>query len=257
MAFEKHVGELEHASRNLAPILVQTCDQILLDHPDKAIVVMGTGCRAAYSVMRKLARRLPGRGSHRRVILLDISTKLLYGKEYPNFVHSQHMGSYYFGRFFMGAEDEKRNEEIFRYAKAAGVLDHKNMVLLDTGFYGNVIRNLRRIILKRSPGPWYKRRKIGMVLFSSNGGTKKEIIKTPSQIGENSGGAIAHWLEFGKIDNLASPAGVKTGSAMVPWRGGMRPVYEPTSEASKKFTALKHRIIAEHVDKYVSERKAA
>lgn len=247
----EHENDLRKWTESAAPFLVEACDELLKRNPNSAIGIIGTAARPVYATMRKLALRLPNRGSHNRVKLLDVSTKLLFGPEhweaYARF-HPNPLDPYPDTFFHRRSQD--RSEKLFRYIKESGLLEHGDILLVDEGFNGTVPRNLEAIIKKRHPG-----KKVGVMVFNRG-------IYGPAEVPIKGGPYMAEFvtkiLEFGKHS-----LGLRSSTVYVDHdfsetkRGMLVPRYERSDELSRDLAKMKHAIIDRHVREYIARQKRA
>lgn len=227
-----HVGWATQDMKRVSPKLIKSCDLILQNHPH-GIGIIGTGGRGAYSVMRRLALHLPNRGEYKRVKLLDVSRLLLFGIEHP-----------WAKELSYGSE-----EHALAYMKRMDLLKHDEILLIDTGFKGRVVKALARIIHRAFP-----EKKVKLLLFSPNFGHR--IMRAPG-ITEDEGRDIAEALEYGKsISDLSiKPANRQTSDVFVKWGHAWRPKYYSTNKLSQAIAVAKHQVLLSAVQEYVAKHK--
>ncbi len=240
----------EAAVEEIAPHFIQSCDAILKSRLNHGIAVMGTAGRGIYSVMRKLSAKLPDRGKYRRVKLLDISRKLILGPKVFD-EYDQQFQLLFTADKLTRAVDKKRNRDIFRYVEQSGLLEHDDILLIDTGGLGTVIQNLRDIIKARCP-----KKRVTLIMYYPTGGTAR-----PPGIDAQTGKKISGVLERFKTDfNRVNPERVTVGFDFVRKKRLVYPKYESTAgdpaERLLGWTILaKHRILNRHVAEYVKQQK--
>ncbi len=242
-------------------IFVEGCDSLLKQHPKTGIGVIGTGGRGIYSVLRRLVLALPDRGDHRRIKLLDVSTKLLFGPEkHAVYAFRSSTGELKLLDKDAKPEDVQRAGKLLSYMEKLRLLDHPEILLIDTGFNGTVIRNLKEIILRRFP-----RKKVKLMLLYPNQQTHGEIEALPLSMDWENTRKLTRLLEAKSLDvpssirrpSSTTPAGVHVAFEFERWGGAWRPKYLPSNQESKETAKAKHQKLAEAVQSYLKRTHSA
>ncbi|MFH1247238.1 MAG: hypothetical protein V1644_02545, partial [Candidatus Micrarchaeota archaeon] len=160
-------------------------------------------------------------------------------------------------------EDRERASKLLSYMQKSKLLDHKEILLIDTGFNGTVVRNLREIIRERFPS-----KQVKMMLICPNPGIGRDIETLPMGLSSREAANFVQRLEPKPVNGALSglsphsstsitSAGVKVGFGFKRWgKEAWRPDYERSNKESICASREKHQQLAKAVKRYLARVKA-